>query len=288
MNYDLVQTITRDNLHLSGLYIEGDKNKSAVILIHGFTSDFYSHKFFHTIQESLNNDNFASVAIQTRGTGLHTEFLKGDDGIFLGSYYEKLEEAHYDISGWINFLMNEGYSRFILAGHSLGTLKSVRYLFEGEYKDSVEKLVLLAPFDKNGYIERKTNGLWHDHLKIAKKKIEEGKEEELVTKEAEDYSITFRTYYSWYVEEDLNLIWDFYRKDYLSPILQKIKIPVKIIVGSDDEFFYIKELGSTFESTSEYLKSNIENLDLFIVQGAGHIYNGYEDEVADEVLKFIK
>ena len=42
----------------------------------------------------------------------------------------------------------QGYSEFILAGHSLGTIKSVRYLFEGEYADTIRSLILLAPFDK--------------------------------------------------------------------------------------------------------------------------------------------
>jgi predicted alpha/beta hydrolase family esterase len=34
-----------------------------------------------------------------------------------------------------------------LQGHSLGTFKIVRYLFEGKYADKINKLILLAPFD---------------------------------------------------------------------------------------------------------------------------------------------
>jgi hypothetical protein len=46
MKAELIQTITEDELILNGLYLDGDKNKPVTILIHGFTSDFYSHKFF--------------------------------------------------------------------------------------------------------------------------------------------------------------------------------------------------------------------------------------------------
>ena len=62
---------------------------------------------------------------------------------------ELLEEAHLDISAWIKFLLDEGYQEIILQGHSLGTIKVIRYLFEGEYKNKISKLILLAPFEKH-------------------------------------------------------------------------------------------------------------------------------------------
>src|SRR5690606_15922384 len=285
----LVQTTTKDDLILSGIYLEGSKEKEAIIFIHGFTSDFYTHKFNHVLADKVNLNGNAVVLAQNRGTGICTEVLKSNrsDSEYLGSYYEKLEEAHLDISAWIEFLKNEGYSKFILAGHSLGTIKSVRYLFEGQHKALISKLILFAPFDKNGYIERKTKGEWHEHLKVAEQKIKDGKELEIIPDTFDDFPMTFRTYYSWYREYDLNSIWDFYKSEYISPILKQISIPVKVIVGSNDDDFYTKGLGGSLEKSVQYLKNNIFDLEIDIINGANHTYVGLENDLADSVLNFL-
>ncbi len=289
MKNELVQTLTRDDLRLSGLYVSGETSKTAVILIHGFLSDFYSHKFFHNIQENLNSQGIASVAVQTRGTGITTEIIKKDrnKSVWIGSLYEKLEDAHLDISAWIEFLRAKGYNKITLLGHSLGTIKSVRYLFEGEYKDIIEKIILLAPFDKNGYIERFSKGKWKEHFDAAVAKTKSGQGEEVIPDYYDDYTMSYNTYASWYSQTDLSCMWDFYRSgSYEFPTLKSIKIPTKIIVGDNDEFFYIPEF-STLESTKDTLKKNIENLDLNVIKGSGHTFVGFEDEVVNSVVDFL-
>lgn len=290
MQTNLVQAYTADDLILNGLLNNGDTNKPAVILIHGFTSDFYSHKFFHTIQSHLTEENIANIAIQTRGTGIHTEFLNTDrqDGKYIGSYYEKLSEAHLDISAWIKFLQEAGYKDIILAGHSLGTIKAVRYMYEGEYRDKVKKLVLLAPFDKNGYIQRHSGAKRASRLEEAVAKLKEGNGEETVPNNFEDYPISYETYVSWYENNDLSNMFDFYlgvTADF--PILKKLKVPVKVIVGTKDEDFYIPEF-STLTSTTEILNKNIKRLEIDLIEGAGHTYVGHEDQVAKSVTDYIR
>lgn len=290
IKYNYVQVVTEDKFKLSGLYKEGDINKEAVILIHGFTSDFYSHKFYHSIADKLENQSNAIILAQTRGTGIETEVIKtNNEAEYLGSFYEKIEDAHLDISAFIEFLINEGYTKIVLAGHSLGTIKSVRYLFEGKFKDKVRKLVLLAPFDKNAFMEVKSPNKWHDFIEIAKQKINEGKGREIVpVPELEDYAMSYTTFYSWYKQEDLNCMWDFYRKDYDFPILQKINIPVKIIVGDNDDFLVYKSLGTTIDDALNVFKKYIKNSETILVKGAVHTYLDHEDEVAHEVAKFLE
>lgn len=289
MKTNLVQTITSDNIILNGLYNPGSKEKSAVIMIHGFTSDFYSHKFFHTIQESLTSSNICNVAVQTRGTGIRTEFIYADrhDGTYIGSFYEKLDEAHLDISAWIEFLKEEGHDRIILLGHSLGTIKSVRYLFEGKYKDIVQKLVLLAPFDKNGYIERCTKGKWKEYVQIANQKISEGLGDEIIPEGYDDYAMSYQNYASWYEDSELSNMWDFYRYgEYDYPILNQIDIPVQVVVGDVDDCYYIPDF-CTLKDAGKALSENIKDLDLHIIPGSGHTYVGYENMITEKVTKFI-
>lgn len=288
-NYNLIQTFTKDDIKLSGLYLAGDKSKSACIFIHGFTTDFYSHDFYHAITNELEKKSNAIVFSQNRGTGIQTEFIKRDgNGVFLGSYYEKLEEAHMDISAFIEFLSNEGYEDFVLIGHSLGTIKAVRYLFEGEYKDKISKLVLLAPFDKNAFMEIKAPGKWHEFLKVAEGKIKEGKGNDIVPiPEYEDYAMSYETFYSWYRQTDLNRVWDFYKKDYDFPILQKIGIPVKVIVGEKDNFIAYPTLGVDAKQSLEVIKKYIKNSETVLIPNSGHTFFGFEKALAEEVGRFV-
>lgn len=288
-SYALVQRFTKDDIKLHGLYSAGDKTTSACIFIHGYTTDFYSHHFYHTISAKLKEQDNAIVLAQTRGTGVETEFIKRDgEGIFIGSYYEKLDEAHLDISTFVEFLIEEDYKDIVLIGHSLGTIKAVRYLFEGEYKEKISKLVLLAPFDKNAFMEIKAPGKWLEFLEVAKKKIEDGKGKEIVpVPEYEDYPTSWETFYSWYEQSDLNRIWDFYKKDYDFPYLQKIQIPVKAILGEKDEFVNYPNLGVSAESALEVIKKYIKNSETALIPNSPHTYFGFEKEVANEVASFL-
>ncbi len=217
-----------------------------------------------------------------------TEFLKTDgEGIFLGSYYEKLDDAHLDLSCFIDFLLQDGYKDIALIGHSLGTIKAVRYLFEGKYKDRVSKLVLLAPFDKNAFIEAKAPRKWKEFLTIAQKKVEEGKGREIVpVPEWEDFAMSYETFYSWYEQSDLSCVFDFYRPDYNFPILSQILVPVKVIIGENDPFIAYSQFGTSVEGNMATLKKYLKDCETVIIPGSGHTYFGAEDRVSVEVANF--
>ncbi len=289
MTYEHIQVTTKDELILNGLFLAGDKNKEACILIHGFTSDFYSHNFYHTIAKGLKENGNALILAQNRGTGMHTEFMTTNSGWrYVGSFYEKLEESHLDISAFVKFLSEQGYQKINLIGHSLGTIKIIRYLFEGEYAKSIGKLILLAPFDKNVFMEIKAPGKWQDFVSEAKEKIDRGEGEDVVPVPGyEDFPITYNTFYSWYQPTDLNKIFDFYKKDYQSPVLKQIKIPVKVILGEIDEFVNYPNFSETAESALDCLKEQLPVCQVHLVKGAGHTYQGAEEEVSAEVVKFV-
>lgn len=281
----LVKTTTSDKLILSGLYQKGDKSKPAVIHTHGFYGDFYANQFTHNLFDYFKSKNQAFITVQNRGTGIQTEFLTTDgEGQILGSFYERLEDSHIDITAWINYLKTIGYAKFVLMGHSLGTIKSIRYLFEGEYKDLITNLILLAPFDKNGFIEDFTNGKAKDYLVEAEKAITEGKGREQVPQSFEYFPVSYQTFASWYNQSELSCMFDFYRhKNYNYPILNKINIPVKIIVGDKDEFLYIPKYNNLGQ-VKQVLNNNIKNLSLHILPGCGHSFRGFEGELVERLV----
>jgi pimeloyl-ACP methyl ester carboxylesterase len=286
--YDLPRVETRDKLLLRGLYVKGDKNKPAIIHVHGFQGDFFTNEFLKKIAEKLHEKNFGFVAIQNRGTGIESEiYAKNKKGlVYAGANFELLEEAYIDIDAWVKFLLDEGYKEIILEGHSLGTMKVVRYLSEGKYVGKIKKLILLAPFDIMQLLEDATKGKWPEYLKKAEQKVKEGKGRELIPEEYLDVKISYQTYVSHHKQDDFEKMFAVHDKNYKFPLLNKIQIPVKIIVGTEDPYFNPANPKDPQEALETLLK-NIKNSEGQLIMGSGHGYEEYEDLVADGVLHFI-
>ena len=174
----------------------------------------------------------------------------------------------------------------ILEGHSLGTYKVTWYLIEGKYADKVEKLILLAPFDIMQLLEDATKGKWPEYLKIAEQKVKEGKGREIIPEYFLDVRMSYQTYVSHHAQNDIEKMFAVHDKSYTFPLINKIHIPVKIIVGDQDPYFHPANLDNPQEAM-EILLRNIKNSEGKLIKGSKHIYEGYEDQVADEVLKFI-
>lgn len=286
--FEVVRTTTADNLVLSGLLSEGDKHKPLVLHIHGFEGDFFTHEFISAISENLHKNNVAFLSVQTRGTA--NEFLyKSITGDWkqYGAHFELLEEAYLDIDAWVQFAHSMGYSDVVLQGHSLGTIKVVRYLFEGKHKERVRKLILLAPFDRTYLIERFASGKWQEFVMIAKQKVSEGKGGEIIPTEFDEVVMSYKTYVSWHDENDFQHMYDFFDEHYTFPILNKIETPVKVIVGTKDEYFHPSNAEHP-EEAIEALKANIKDFQYKLIENAEHSYTGYENIVADEVVNFVR
>jgi predicted alpha/beta-fold hydrolase len=287
MHCELVKTITDDDLILNGLFAELNKDEPVILYIHGFEADFYSHKFIASIAETLRLEGMSFLSVQTRGTSSRQELISSDgEGKYNGSFLELLEEASLDIDAWVSFLNERGFENIILAGHSLGTLKIVRYLSEGRQSSKITKLLLLCPFDKNGMENLVTEGAWKDYVLKAESKISQGKGEKKIPDHWEEVSMSYQTFYSWYIENDFNKMFDFYDQTYFFPILNNIEIPVHTIVGTEDEFFHPSNPEHP-EEAMELLLNNLKYGSGKLIDGANHTFIGFENELAEEVLKFV-
>ncbi len=265
MKYELIQTHTGDNLILSGLFSKGDKDKPVVIHLHGYCGDFYTNVFIHKIAEELYRIGVGFVSAQHRGTGCRTELYKypyGSGGRDIGSFYEKLEEAGLDIDAWIEELQRQGYSRFILQGHSLGTTKVAQYCLSGKYKNLVEKVILLAPFDKDSVLidAAKEINMTLDEQKLqAQKMIDEGKGDQLSLYGKDDVPHSFANFLSWAMFPEIE------------DQVEKIAIPLLSVAGDKDE----------------YLRDVRKRLKTILIIDADHGFTGKEEELAKEICYFI-
>jgi pimeloyl-ACP methyl ester carboxylesterase len=284
----MVQVVTSDGLYLHGYFIPPSREKEVVLHVHGFEGNFYENSFVHILADALEDQGVGFLTVNTRGNGKDTDFNTVDGKIKrIGAHYELLEEAHIDISAWVEFLLNQGYRNILLEGHSLGTVKSVRYLFEGFYKDKISKLILLAPFDKKGLMIATGRADLDNLLQKAEQKVSENKGDELISEKFDDTSTSYNTFISWYKQDDLGRMFEFCSHDYDFPILKQIQIPTKIIVGSRDEYFYPTNPEHP-EEAMKILLSNIPVAEGRMIENAAHSFYPHEGQMVKEVIGFIK
>lgn len=283
----LLQTSTSDGLYLHGYFVPSSDRKVAILHIHGFEGNFYENNFVHVLADRLVKANIGFLVVNTRGNGRDTDFNTVDGNYKrFGARYELLEEAHIDITAWLKFLIEQEYQEIVLMGHSLGTMKVVRYLFEGELKDKVNKLVLLSPFDKKGAMVTSGRKDIKGLLKKAQAKVDAGQGDELITKEFDDIVISYTTFVSWYKQDDLGRMFEFCSYDYDFPTLSQIKTPTKVIVGSKDEYFHLSNPDHP-EEAMELMLKHIPNSKGKIINGAVHSFKPHEGIMAQEVIEFV-
>lgn len=282
----LVQTTTKDGLLLQG-YFSDESPKKVILHIHGFEGNFYGNTFVQVVANHLRNKSISLLTVNTRGCEKIKDFNTVDGKIkTIGARYELLEDSAMDIDAWVEFLLDKGYEMIILQGHSLGTMKAVRYLSEGKFADKIEKLILLSPFDKKGALEKYTKTPITELLAKAQKMIDEGKGDEMITPEFDEIVVSYKTYVSWYKQDDLGRMYEFCSSDYDFPSLKAISIPTKVIVGSKDEFFHLSNPDHPEEALS-LMEKHIPNCQTKLISGANHGYRGFEQVLAEEIEKFI-
>lgn len=283
----LLQVTTADGLYLHGYYSPAVVKKTAVLYIHGMNGNFYELDFVQVLADFFEINRVGFLVGNNRGNGKDTDFKTVDGKLRrIGSRYELIEEANLDISAWIKVLIDEGYQEIILLGHSAGTIKAVRYLFEGELADKVTKLILLAPIDPlGGRLAHGRNDI-EKFLEKARAKIDAGKGEELIMPEFDHDILSYQSFSSWYRRDDLGRMFEFCAPDYDFPVLKKIKIATLIITGSRDEYFNPSNL-KTREEAMKILLKNIPISKGKIIEGSGHCFEGFEKEIVKAITKFI-
>ena len=108
-SFKIYQIETKDHLRLTGLLQEGDMRKPAVIYIHGFTSDFYTHRFPYAISKKLKQNKMSVNKV--------TIFISGNRHKGQGHYQSKTigltNATQNDVEIWsqIESHLNKMYSK---------------------------------------------------------------------------------------------------------------------------------------------------------------------------------
>ena len=280
-----------DKVELYGLLHKPENNTEEVVIsIHGMQSDCFKRRE-DILSKEINKAGIAYFAFNNRGHDLmcYTKKTDGTKALNGGSVYEDVLECYYDIKGAIEKMIELGFKKIHLQGHSLGCtkiiyaynkLKGEKYL-NLKYINSVILLSLVDIPDCQRYDlgEKKYNEM----LEFANKKEKEGKLMYLMPENSFDHPISIKTYLRYFRDNSKIDFAKFSDKNYDFKELNNIEIPLFLRWGEND--LVIQNL----EELIEFLKGKINNkkLDISYIKDTDHGYTNKEETLGKEIAKFL-
>ena len=203
----------------------------------------------------------------------------------IGDAYEKFEESLIDIAAAIDFAHSKGFSNIHLSGHSLGAPKVAYYCANGN-DTRLSSVIFLSPSDMVGLV--RTDNHYKEDMDMAKRMVAEGKGGMLLPNSAlwDEYQLSADTYISLGDDHSDVAIFNFHDSADTLPLLSKITIPTCAIMGRKDDALVV-----SIDETMERIKNALPNslkIETHILGDANHGYNGFEQELADALVSWIK
>jgi len=150
MSMQLVDTWTADGLRLHGAFSEPASDSleassiDALVLLSGVGSNFYGSSLMATLADAACQAGVAALRVNTRGHDMISTAQTRDGGRLVGAAYEIVDDCRFDLPAWIDLLVERGYRRIGLLGHSLGALK-VLYSQAKQPHAAVSRLIAVSP-----------------------------------------------------------------------------------------------------------------------------------------------
>jgi alpha-beta hydrolase superfamily lysophospholipase len=288
MNYPIVQVETEDGLWLHGLFLHSNNSEKILINIHGTASNFYEEDFIESFASDLIPFGISLLSTNNRGVGVYDAWDKK------GAAVEIFEECLKDIDAWVEFVIQNGYKKIILSGHSLGTEKVVYYLNKGKFRDKISGVILLAPADSPRWRYYDNNlkvvgsgetGKDRVDLQIqkAKEMIEQGRGDELMD----------RLVYSGVMPKSPKSLLNFLGEN--TEILKtlpfhsgklemysKINVPILVVIGDQHEY-----TGIPIKEALELMKKENPLTEAHQMANCNHDFEDKEEELSKLVTNFV-
>ncbi|MDO5555746.1 MAG: hypothetical protein Q4G09_03605 [Clostridia bacterium] len=280
-----------DSVELVGLlHTPQNYTDEIVISIHGMQSNCFK-KREDILAKEINKKDIAYFAFNNRGAELmsYTKKTGGTKILNGGSVYEDILESYYDIKGAINKMIELGYSKIHLQGHSLGCTKIIytyNRLKQENYinLDNIKSIILLSLVDLID-LQKYDLGIdkYNKMLKLAIQKESKDEIMDLMPFDSFEHPISVKTYLRYYRDNkkiDFAKFWD---KNYDFKELNNIEIPLFMRWGEKD--LIIQNLNELITFLNIKIKN--KNLNIGYIKDTDHGYTNKEKVLAFEEIKFI-
>lgn len=290
---DLIQTWTEDGLGLPGFHLESEEKDLCVLFVHGMASSFLSSPLGNNLGYPLQKEGIGFVYSHNRGFSYINDILTRDvDELgatktkIIGAAYEDFSDCVLDIDAWVDKVLELGYKRIIILGHSLGATKCVYYLGKKK-REEVVGFVMASSADVIGLVTKA--GYQPDYeelLREAKDLVSSGRGDQLLSgKIWGAYIVSAKTFLKQFVEGCAADVLPIQKKSEHFDVLEKIELPILCLSGGNDDtiIWSLEEDQKIIESRALAAKS----FDRFIVPGADHLYTRKSQEVFKTIMNWV-
>lgn len=287
----LINFKATDNIVLNGILYESSKKTDEIIIaIHGMSSNCFKQRDTQ-ISKLANENNIDYFCFNNRGSELIKYIKKEVDKKTLkkfgGTTYEDVLDGYYDICGAILKVIELGYTKIHLQGHSLGCTKIV-YTYnklkeENNIKilNNIKSVILLSLIDIPEAFKVYLDNKYNDFLDLAQNS---DSKYNLMPKEAFIHPISVKTFLR-YAKYNENIDFARYGKNDDFEKLNNIKVPLFMRWGNVNEMV-TQKLEDLVQELIVKIDNN--NKDISYIDGADHGYTDKEEALAEQIIKFIK
>ena len=294
MNIEKIFFETEDKAELVGLLHKGEQTDKVIIAVHGMTSDCLK-KRDDIIAKTMTDNNIDFFSFNNRGHDVISYLNKEMSGVYAkqksGTAYEDVQDGYYDIKAAIDQMIEKGYNQIYLQGHSLGCTKIV-YTYnkfkrknEEKYLQAIKAVMLLSLIDIPRAQKINLGDKYDYAIEYALEKEKRGEANTLMPRECFIHLISVKSYLRYFKNNEKINFAQYSNKDFKYEELNNISIPLFMRWGN--VFEMIEQQANELVETVKTKLTN-ENKDINYVDGANHGYTGKEQQIANEMLEFLK
>ena len=254
---------------------------TVVLAITGIHGNFYSNPFYVDFGAAVNAAGAHFVYAQTCDAfgEIPTRNIRTGLPETAGSWNERFAWAEEDVAAWVDWAAARGYRRILLAGHSLGANKVIRFL-SARPDPRVERFLLLSPANVRHLAAQASEA----ERVLVRRRIAEGRGDERLPFELFGWIPCIAdTAGDWLFTDMLDNVHPEPDGDFSQ--VARIGTPGTMLIGSLDVFAggepaaFLHNLASHFPEPSRNR--------LVIIPGTGHTYQGKAREVALAVADIV-
>ena len=289
----VIYFLATDGIKLDGLlYTSKNKTEDIILSVHGMATNCMK-KRETTMAKFANENNIDYFCFNNRGSELVKYIRRYTEGKrekeLGGTSYEDVLEGYEDITGAIIKLKELGYKNIYLQGHSLGCTKIV-YTYN-ELKDeqddmvnNIKGIILNSLIDIPRALKVYLRDNFDKYLAYAEEKEKNGQRDEMMPEEAFIHPISVKTFLR-YARDYQDINFANFGEDKELKVLNNIDVPLFMRWGNVNEM--IVQMPEELVDLMNNCITN-PNKDIYYIDGANHSYEGKEEELAKQIIAFIK
>ena len=290
---EVIYFLATDGIKLDGLLSTcKDKTEDIILSVHGMATNCMK-KRETTMAKIANENGIDYFCFNNRGSELvkytrrYTEGKREKE--LGGTSYEDVLEGYEDITGAIIKLKELGYKNIYLQGHSLGCTKIVYTYNElkdekDEMVNNIKGIILNSLIDIPRALRIYLRDKFDEYIQYAEEKERNQETSEMMPREAFIHPISVKTFLR-YARDNQDIDFANFGEDHELRKLNNIDVPLFMRWGNVNEM--IAQMPEELVDIMNRVITN-PNKDIYYLDSANHSYEGKEEELAKQIIEFIK